>query len=445
MSYKVSMVCLGCAKNRVDGELLLYKLYEAGYEIIEDVGLCDIAIVNTCGFIQSAKEESIEEILELATLKKEKQIKHIVITGCLAQRYQEEIMKELYEVDAVIGIGANSDIVDVVNRCVNGEKVELFPDKNLLPLSGGRIQTTPFHYAYLKIADGCNNRCSFCAIPLIRGRYKSKEMDLIIEEAKWLAGNGVTEIILVAQDTTKYGKDIYGEYRIVELLKELCKIDNLKWIRLLYCYPETITDELLEVMAQEEKIVNYIDLPIQHCSKNILTNMNRRGDKESLLELLNKIRKIVPNITLRTSLIAGFPNESEDDFVELCEFVKEAKFERLGCFAYSMEEGTKACEFENQIDEEVKLKRQEIIMEHQRQIAEKYCEDLNGKTLTVVVEGYDRYAKCYFGRSEMDAPEVDGKVFFMSPDKKLSMGEYVQVLIDDFIDLDPIGQVINNV
>lgn len=443
MSYKVGIISLGCAKNRVDAEMMLYTLRSAGFTVIDDPAMADAAIINTCGFIESAKQESIEEILELAKLKKEGRIKAIIVTGCLSERYQGDVMKELYEVDAVIGIGANARIAEVVTKALSGQKVESFPDKLQMPLNGGRVQSTPLHYAYLKVADGCDNCCTYCAIPLIRGRFRSRTMEDLTDEAQWLAKRGVKELIVIAQDTTRYGEDLYGELKLPELLRRLCKIDGIEWIRLLYCYPDRMTDELIQTIASEDKILKYIDLPLQHCSGRVLTAMNRRGDKESLTALVKKLRERIPGVVLRTTLITGFPGETEADFEELSQFVNDAAFERLGCFAYSQEEDTPAALFENQVDEEIKLRRQEIIMEQQHTIMERYCGSLTGKTLLVLTEGYDRYAECYFGRSMADSPDVDGKVFFTSDGKKPKEGEFVRVKIDDFLDCDPIGTLVD--
>lgn len=442
MNYKVGIVSLGCEKNRVDAEMLLYKLKEKGFTIVDDPAMCDVAIVNTCGFIESAKQESIDEIIELGKLKAEGKIKKIIVTGCLAQRYKSEIMQNMFEVDAVAGIGANSDIADIVMRTVQGENVEEFPEKTLLPLEGGRVQSTPGYYAYIKIAEGCSNCCSYCAIPLIRGKFRSRKMENIIEEANRLAENGVKELIVIAQDTTKYGIDLYGEPSLAKLLKELCKIEKLKWIRVLYCYPENLTDELIDIMAQEEKIVKYIDLPMQHCSAQVLHNMNRKGDRDTLKAKVEKLREKIPDITIRTTFITGFPGETREDFEDLAEFAKEMKFQRLGCFAYSQEENTKAAEMSMQIDPEIKQKRADIIMEQQQLIMEEYCKQLMGKTITVLCEGYDRYAECYFGRSQADAPEVDGVVFFNCSGAKPAPGDFVQVKIDDYLGCDPIGEMI---
>ncbi|MEE1077076.1 MAG: 30S ribosomal protein S12 methylthiotransferase RimO [Acutalibacteraceae bacterium] len=443
MNERIGIVSLGCAKNQVDAEMMLFTLKQSGYKIVADPAMADVVIVNTCGFIESAKQESIDEIIELGKLKAEGKIKRIIVTGCLAERYQHMVKEQLYEVDAVLGIGANEDIAEVVKKSLDGEQTELYPDKLCLPLNGGRIQSTPPHYAYLKLGDGCDNRCTYCAIPLIRGKFRSRTIESVIEEAKQLVAGGVKELILIAQDTTRYGIDLYGELVLPKLLDALCEIEDLKWIRLLYCYPDEITDELIDCMARQEKVLNYIDVPLQHCSNRVLKAMNRRGTKETIVDVINKLRNKIPDIVLRTTFICGFPGETEEEFTELAEFVKETKFQRLGCFAYSQEEDTPASEFENQIDDEVKQRRAEIIMEQQMQIMEEYCQSLNGKTIEVVCEGYDRYAECYFGRSMADSPDVDGKVFFnVIGDRKPAVGEFVKVEIDDFLDCDPIGTMV---
>ena len=439
MSERIGMVSLGCAKNRVDAEMMLYTLKEAGYQIVADPALSDAVIVNTCGFIEDAKQESIDEILELASLKKEGRIKAIIVTGCLAERYQKEVMKELYEVDAVIGIGANSRIADIVKDVLSGNKNELFPDKTLLPLCGSRIRSTPYYYAYLKIAEGCDNKCTYCAIPMIRGPFRSRPMEEILFEAKELASKGVKELILVAQDTTRYGEDINGEPQLAKLLTELCKIDEVKYIRVLYCYPERITDELIEVFAKEDKVLKYIDIPMQHCNGRILKLMNRHGDRESLTALVNKLRKNIKGVTLRTTVMTGFPSETKEEFEELAEFVKEMKFERLGCFAYSAEEDTPAARMKDQIDEATKKHRQEIIMEQQQLIMAEHARNMIGKTINVLCEGFDRIGECFFGRSKADAPEVDGKVFFVTEGEKPKIGDVVRVEITDTLDCDIMG------
>lgn len=443
MNERIGIVSLGCAKNQVDAEMMLFTLKQSGYKIVADPAMADVVIVNTCGFIESAKQESIDEIIELGKLKKEGRIKRIIVTGCLAERYQHMVKEQLYEVDAVLGIGANEDIAEVVKKSLEGEQTELYPDKLSLPLEGGRIQSTPPHYAYLKLGDGCDNRCTYCAIPLIRGKFRSRTIESVVDEAKQLVASGVKELILIAQDTTRYGIDLYGELVLPKLLDKLCELEDLKWIRLLYCYPDEITDELIDCMARQEKVLNYIDIPLQHCNNRVLKAMNRRGTKETIVDVISKLRNKIPDIVLRTTFICGFPGETEEEFTELAEFVNETKFQRLGCFAYSQEEDTPASEFENQIDDEIKQRRAEIIMEQQMQIMEEYCQSLIGKTIEVVCEGYDRYAECYFGRTMADSPDVDGKVFFnITGDKKPAVGEFVKVEIDDFLDCDPIGTMV---
>lgn len=441
MQYSVGMISLGCAKNRIDAEMMMNTLRDAGYKLNDDPALADVAIINTCGFIDSAKQESIDEILELAKLKNEGKIKALIATGCMAERYREEMMKELPELDAVVGIGGNGNIAKVVERVLEKDKVEEFPDKRRLPLEGGRIQSTEYYTAYIKIAEGCDNRCTYCAIPMIRGAYRSREMDNIVEEAKWLAGNGVKELIVIAQDTTKYGIDLYGEYKLAELLRRLCAIEELSWVRVLYCYPEAITDELIDVFATEEKLVKYIDIPLQHCNETVLKRMGRGGNREQLTELIGKLRARVPGIVLRTTFITGFPGETEEQFEELAEFSKEIGFERMGCFAYSCEEDTPAARMKEQIDDDVKERRAEILMEQQQFTMSDYNEKLIGSEIDVLVEGFDRYAECFFGRSRADAPEVDGKVFFTTSGRKPQPGEIVKVRIFDTLDIDPLGEL----
>lgn len=442
MSYNVTLLSLGCAKNRVDAEILLYNLKDAGYNIVSSVSLADVVIVNTCGFIDDAKKESIDEILSVAELKNRGLIKAIIVTGCLAERYKNEVLKEIPEVDAVIGIGANNNIADVVDKAIMGVKTEDFPNKLLLPLNGKRIQTTPKYYAYLKVADGCDNRCTYCAIPLIRGKFRSRRMEDILSEAEYLAKNGVKELLVIAQDTTRYGEDIYGELKLPELLKKLCKIDGIKWIRILYCYPDRITDELIDVISKEEKVLNYIDIPLQHCNKRILKLMNRNGDKESLTNLLKKIRQKIPDVILRTTFICGFPGETDEEFNELAEFSKEIKFERMGCFMYSQEEGTPASYMDNQVDNEVKFRRQEILMEEQMRIMEENSIKMLGKTITVLFEGYDDESNLYFGRSVADSPDIDGRVYFDILDKDVKEGEFLNIKINKFDNCDLIGEIV---
>lgn len=441
MPIKVGMVSLGCSKNLVDSERMLYKLKNHGYKLVTEPGLADIAVVNTCGFIQSAKEEAIETILELAKLKADGTLKKIVVTGCLSERYREETAELFPEADAVIGIGNNKDIVDVLDHVMKDERYINFAPKLDAELTGERIISTLPFFAYLKVAEGCSNCCTYCAIPQIRGKFRSVPMEEVIKEAEWLAGNGVTELIVIAQDTSRYGEDLYGESKLPELLHRLCKIDGIHWIRTLYCYPERITDELLETIASEEKLVKYLEIPIQHCNGEILDRMNRWGNRESLENLFAHIREKVPNVILRTTLITGFPAETEEQFTELSEFVNKIRFDRLGCFAYSQEDGTKAGGFDGQLDDEVKQHRADIIMEQQMLISAENNEKLLGKEFETVVEGFDRFGECWFGRTAMDAPDIDGKVFFTS-EKSLSVGEYVRIKITDTLDYDLIGEVI---
>lgn len=442
MATRVGMVSLGCPKNLVDAEHMLYNLREEGYEIVPDAALADVVIVNTCGFIESAKQEAIETILEFCTLKDEGRIKAVIVTGCLSERYKEEILKEIPEVNAVVGIGSNENLCEIIRDVLVSDKsINAFDDKEKLCIDGRRIVSTE-HYAYLKIAEGCSNHCTYCAIPMIRGRYRSRTIESIVDEAKWLAKVGITEIIVVAQDTTYYGADLYGEPRIAELLEELCKIDGIKWIRTLYSYPERITDKLLDVIAKEDKLVKYIDIPIQHCNGDVLKRMNRMGDNETLRALIAKIRDKIPDVTLRTTLITGFPGETQKQFEELSMFVKDMKFDRLGCFTYSAEEGTPAEKLPDQIDLRTKEARSDAIMNEQMLISFDLNEQKIGRTYEVVTEGFDRYAECYFGRSTADAPEIDGKIFFSS-EKKLSVGEYVNVTIDDVLDYDLIGTALD--
>lgn len=443
MSLKVGMVSLGCAKNQVDGEVLMASTRNAGFELTDDAGLADIAIVNTCGFINSAKQESIEEILELVTLKNEGQIKKIVVTGCLAERYQHEIKEDIPEVDAVIGIGANGNIGELLKKMMEEGTVESYPDKYDMPLCGERELTTPSYFAYLKIAEGCDNKCTYCAIPMIRGGFRSRTIENIMEEARGLVADGAKELIVIAQDTSRYGIDLYGEFSLAKLLRELCTIEDLKWIRVLYCYPDSITDELIDTIAAEEKIVKYMDIPLQHASGPVLKNMNRRGNRESLTALMNKMRQRIPGLIIRTTFITGFPGETEEDFTELAEFVKEVRFDRMGCFPYSQEEGTVAGEMEDQIDDDIKEHRAELIMDSQMRIMEDKNQEYIGEVLEVMTEGFDRYAECYFGRSYMDSPDVDGKVFFAPGSRRPKYGEFVKVQIDDAMDCDLMGTMLD--
>ena len=440
MAVKVGLVSLGCSKNLTDSEMMLHKLRKKGYELVTEPGLSDVALVNTCGFIQSAKEEAIETFVELIKLKNEGRIKKIIATGCLAERYREELKKEFPEIDAVVGLGDQPDIVGILDSVLDGEEIVRFSSKDQLEITGDRIISTLPFFAYLKIAEGCSNNCTYCAIPKIRGAFRSAPMEDILKQANYFADNGVTELIVIAQDTTRYGEDLYGQSKLPELLNKLCEIEKLRWIRVLYCYPERITDELIDVIAKQDKIVKYMDIPIQHCNDEVLKRMNRKSNHKDLIALMNKLRERIPDITIRTTLITGFPGETEEQFEELAEFVKEMRFDRLGCFPYSQEEGTAAAMFDDQIEEEVKLRRMDNIMESQQLISEQLCTSYQDKTLEAVVEGFDKYAECYFGRTRADAPDIDGKAFFSS-EKPLSVGQYVNIKITETLDYDLIGEV----
>lgn len=441
MNYKIGMISLGCPKNQVDAEHMLALMDAEGWEIVDYVDGCDAVIVNTCGFIDDAKKEAIENILDMVELKKEGVISKIIVTGCLAQRYKDEIVKEIPEVDAVIGIGANGDIIKTVEEVMSGvDTIENYPPQCDLPLEGQRILTTPHYWAYLKIGEGCSNRCTYCTIPSIRGNMRSRSMENVIDEAKQLAESGVKELILIAQDTTSYGLDLYGELKLPELLNELCKIDSIEWIRLLYCYPDRITDELIETMKNQEKVVNYIDLPLQHADDKILKAMNRRGDQALIRNVISKLRTEIPDIVIRTTFIVGFPGEGEEEFETLAEFVNEIEFDRLGVFTFSPQEGTPAFDMEDQVDEDIKTRRGEVIMQDQYSIMEEKNNEKIGKTYRVVVEDYDGYSDSYTGRTYMDAPEIDGLVKFTSH-KDLDIGDFVDVEIFDVEDYDLIGEV----
>lgn len=441
MPIKIGLVSLGCEKNRVDAEMMLYSLKEAGYEIDQNAENADVVIINTCGFIRAAKEESIDEIFNFVRIKEQGKIKAIVVTGCLSERYKHDVMKEIPQIDAVVGIGALDEIVNVIEKVLQKEKSEIFKAKENLNLNGKRLLTTPRHYAYLKIADGCSNCCTYCAIPLIRGKYRSRKMEDIIAQAKELVQGGARELILIAQDTTRYGQDIYDKLMLPELLKELCKIEDVKWIRLLYCYPERVTDELIETIASEEKILNYIDLPLQHVSENILKMMNRTGNAKTLRELINKLRNKIPDIVLRTTFIVGFPSETEENFEELCNFANEVQFDRMGCFTYSPEENTKAALFENQISEEIKLKRQEILMEQQNLILERKCNSLPGKNVLALIDGFNETKGCLFGRSYMDLPDIDIRIMLEHEADKNLIGKFKKLQITSYDGYDLYGKI----
>ncbi len=441
MAYTVSLASLGCSKNQIDAEIMLAKLALAGFEYTAEEDEADVVIVNTCAFIEDAKTESIDVILDIARLKQEGNLKLLVVTGCMAERYREQILNEMPEVDVVVGIGSNADIVEIITKALEGgERVCKYDDKQLLPLSGPRFIATPHYMAYIKIAEGCDNRCTYCAIPGIRGKYRSRTMSDIVGEAEMLARRGVKELILIAQDTTRWGEDI-GNERLADLLERLCKIEGIKWLRILYAYPERVDDRLISVIRDNPKIVKYIDIPLQHSEDKILHRMNRRTTKDDIISLVHNLREEIPEIVLRTTILTGFPGETEEDFENLLSFVKEMRFDKLGCFAYSQEEGTPAAEFDNQIDEETKKRRQEQIMQLQQEISDEMNEALIGQTREVLVEGYDVYIRMWYGRSAGEAPEVDGKIFFSS-DKEIEPGEFINVKLLETSDGELVGEAL---
>lgn len=441
MSKKIGMISLGCPKNQVDAEIMLSKLQKGGFGIVNDPAEADLIIINTCGFIESAKKESIENILDMVSYKEDYPSVKILVTGCLAERYRSEILDEIPEVDGVIGIGANNDICEICDRLLSSEKVEEYPPKKNLCFDGDRILTTPEYCAYLKIAEGCSNRCTYCAIPDIRGEFRSRPAESILAEAERLAEDGVKELIVVAQDTTRYGEDLYGKNALAPLLRSLCKIDGIEWIRILYLYPERIDDALIDVIAEESKIVKYMDIPVQHCSERVLKRMNRQGDRQSLTALFNKIRQRIPDITLRTTFIAGFPGETEEEFEELCDFISEMKFERMGCFAYSEEEGTPAAKLDGMLPEEERVRRADIVNDLQNEILDEINESLIGKELETIVEEYDGYTDSYYGRTVMDAPEIDTQICFTCG-YDLNDGDIVSVEVINCVDGLLTGEVV---
>lgn len=443
MSMRISFISLGCDKNLVDSEKMLTLVREAGHEIVTEGEEADVIVINTCCFIHDAKEESIEAILEVAELKKEGSIKGIIVTGCLAERYKEEIQEEIEEVDSILGTASYREIVKAVTAIESQEKYNQFTDLKL-PLERekiDRISTSGNHLAYLKIAEGCNKGCSYCIIPKVRGPFRSFTMEQLLEEATYLASQGAKELILVAQETTLYGVDIYGEKKLPELLKRLCKIEGIEWIRLLYAYPEEITEELIQVMKEEEKVCSYIDMPIQHASDAVLKRMGRRTNQKELREKIALLRREIPDITIRTTLISGFPGETRKDQEIQLDFVNEMEFDRLGVFPYSREEGTRADKMEDQVDEETKISRRDEIMELQQEISYEKNEELVGKTIKVLAEGYLYEEDIYVGRSEKDAPKVDGCVFFRSEEEVVS-GDFVFVKITEVNEYDLIGDVV---
>ncbi len=439
---KIGFISLGCSKNTVDTEVMLHKLMSAGYEITPEPTEADIVIINTCAFIESAKQESIDNILDIAYLKEHHNLRGIVVCGCLGERYGAQILDEMPEVDAVLGTGSYDDIVEAVMAVEKNQKGYFsHKDKNEAVLGGERVLTTGESMAYLKIAEGCDNCCTYCAIPLIRGKFRSRPMEDIVAEAKELDSIGVMELNIIAQDTSRYGLDLYGEYKLAELVEKILSATSIPWIRLLYLYPDKITDELIEVIKNNDRVVKYADIPIQHISDKILRAMNRHGDGAMIRDAIKRLRTAIPGITLRTTAIVGFPGETEADFEELCEFVKETKFDRFGAFTYSQEEDTAAAELECQVDEQIKQDRYDIIMREQLYISADKTAAKVGVTVRVFCEGFDPVSETYFGRSEADAPDVDGKIFFTS-DKKLSEGVFVDVMITEALDYDLIGKAL---
>ncbi len=439
MKNRVGLISLGCAKNQVNAEQMLFLLQEAGYEILPDVLGADVVIINTCGFIDSAKSEAIDHILAMGQRKEEGLVGKILVTGCLSQRYQDEIMEEMPEVDGVLGTGSYGQIVEAVEKLLHGEQVSLFGDIHAPVDEVGRILTTPDHYAYLKIAEGCDNRCSYCVIPALRGKFRSRTMDDCLYEARMLAEDGVKELIVVAQDTSRYGIDLYGKRMLPELLRELCKIEKLHWVRVHYLYPDEMTDELIRVIASEPKIVKYMDIPIQHVNDKILKLMNRRGTKAELDALFAKLRREIPDVVIRTSLITGLPGEGEEEFEELCTWLKEQKLERVGAFAFSPEEGTAAARMEYPV-EEVAVRRAEIVAELQSRIMDERNAARIGTKMEVLCEGYDGENDCYVGRTYADSPDIDGRVLFQAPEGARA-GNFYDILISDVSDGDLLGRI----
>ena len=438
MSKRIGLVSLGCAKNQVNAEQMLHLLDEAGYEITADTEDIDAVIVNTCGFIESAKMEAINTILELAQAKCEGKIGKIIVTGCLAQRYKDELLKEMPEIDSIVGVGSYDHIVSVVGRTLNYENVEEFSDINTTNEEIGRVNTTSPAWSYLKIAEGCDNRCAYCIIPYIRGRYRSRKIENVVAEAQTMAENGIKELIVVAQDITRYGTDLYGRRMLAELLEKLCRIDGFEWIRLHYLYPDEIDDELIEVIANNDKILKYLDIPLQHINDKILRTMCRRSSASEIKQLLKKLRERIPGLVLRTSLITGLPGEGEEEFEELCGFVREAKIERAGVFAFSPEEGTPAYNMEY-VDSETAQRRAELVMDIQSDVIDEYNASRIGTVTKVLVEGFDGIY--YYGRSYAESPDIDGRILFRADDAEIN--SFVMVKITDSEDGEPIGERID--
>lgn len=440
MAIKVGFVSLGCPKNLLNTEVMLAKLVDHGMELVAEDIEADVIVINTCAFIESAKNEAIENILDIAWLKKNRSLKGIVVTGCLPQRYREEIFKEMPEVNCILGTGSLDDICEAVEVAYKGGTFSSFGDIDKVALGGERVVTTPEYFAYVQIAEGCDNFCSYCVIPSIRGRFRSRNMTEIMDEVKDLASIGVREVCLVAQDTTRYGEDIYGTYALDSLIEEISKIDEIKWIRVLYCYPDRITDGLIEEFKTNDKLLKYIDMPIQHINDDILSAMNRRDTSAGIKSIIDKLRREIPGIVIRTTVIVGFPGETEKQYKELRDFIKETKFERLGVFEYSREEGTPAYDMPNQVPESVKKKRMEAIMSDQNRIHNDFNARFVGSELEVLCEGYDEVSESFYGRSYADAPDIDGKIYFSSP-KRIREGEFVKVAVTEVIDYDLVGKL----
>lgn len=437
----IGFISLGCAKNQVDCERMMYRVQEAGHEVKADVVGSDVVVINTCGFIDSAKAEAIDFILQTAALKAEGLVGKILVTGCLSQRYKDEIMAEMPEVDGVLGTGSYTEVVSAIDRLLEDQTVSDFGSIDAPEQETGRILTTPEHYAYLKIAEGCDNRCSYCIIPYLRGKFRSRQMDDVLYEARVLAASGVKEIIVVAQDTSRYGTDLPGHKRLLpELIHQLCAIEGFRWVRLHYLYPDEIDDELIDAIASEPKVVKYLDIPIQHCNSKILGLMNRRGDGAYLRELFAKLRERIPGLVLRTSVITGLPGEGEEEFAELCTFLREMKLERVGAFPFSPEEGTPAAQMDF-VDNEIAQSRAQMVETIQSAIMDAYNADIIGRTLDVLVDGYDEEYEQYFGRTYADSPEIDGRVW-IATQEDISEGDFVQVCIDGLIDGDLTGYIV---
>ena len=437
----IGFISLGCAKNQVDCERMMYRVQEAGHTVKADIVGSDVVVINTCGFIDSAKSEAIDFILQTAALKAEGLVGKILVTGCLSQRYQTTILEEMPEVDGILGTGSYTQIVPAIEALLQEKQVVDFGSIDAPEQETGRIMTTPEHYAFIKIAEGCDNRCSYCIIPYLRGKFRSRQMDDVLYEARLLAASGVKELIVVAQDTSQYGTDLPGHKRLLpELLRKLCEIEELKWVRVHYVYPDEIDDEFIEVMASEPKIVKYLDIPIQHCNSKILKLMNRRGDGDFLRELFAKLRAKIPGLVIRTSLITGLPGEGEEEFQELCEFLRELRLERVGAFAFSPEEGTPAAEIEF-VENEIAVKRAETIEMIQSAIMDDWCDSMIGKTMEILVDGYDEEMEQFFGRTYADSPDIDGRVWIAS-EEPIREGDFVTVTIDGCVDGDLSGYIV---